>query len=794
MLIALATPTPRRSPRDPQGVRRMESPWLAHATGSGPGPRPPRASRRPRGDLVRGRLDGQAVQGAAGREPLQRTRRGNAPASAGAPLGEVEPDDGVAGVAAAVSRARGPREPSPPPTPGADGERDEVRRHDCAALWTPRERGAGCVVLDVHGGHRARSAASAAARRCSGRLTVAAHAPVANSITDGRPIPTARAPPRSRSTASTAGRRGAPMAATSRPAGGRRWRAAVLQHRRGDLGAADVEAEEAALDHRAGRRSRRRARPSRVPAPGRGRRRARGVRRVAERAPRRRRPCPPPATRKTTSRAALKTGRVSVTRGTSGSSPAPGRPRRDGAGSPQRRHAGEQRGGVRVGAEPRAARGRAAGGCRGVAEPRLVGVGRVVGAELALARAAADGRRSAGSGRAAPRRTMRSWRARRRAGRSARRRATSSRRSCRRRARRRARRRRRGVQPPASAMWPPAHGDVDQQVGDGGRRDRRRADVDHASIDPAPRERGPVGRVAQQRLAHALAEDPRLAARGAEHRPRCSLPSASRARGMQPARAALERHGGARGHLDRHAGRGRAGPCSTGSSVELTSWRRARACRAAAPPRRARPPGASPGARRASRRTARRPPPSPRGGGRRPRSDLPQRGSQRRRVEGGGDALAPRRRAQPGEVDHVGRRASRSPARREERRRIRQVLGVEQHDLASRRSASTALLVAVGRPHHRGEVGHDQRVDDRVQRPSSWPRADVELDPLAPDGERPGRVVVSAATRAPGVERRAARLDRADDEPGRVIAANPRPAGSPPRPGRKPGRRSRRGS
>src|SRR6059058_4281736 len=32
-------------------------------------------------------------------------------------------------------------------------------------------------------------------------------------------------------------------------------------------------------------------------------------------------------------------------------------------------------------------------------------------------------------------------------------------------------------------------------------------------------QRGPVGRVAQQRLADALAEDPRLAARGAHHRP-----------------------------------------------------------------------------------------------------------------------------------------------------------------------------------------------------------------------------------------------------------------------------------
>src|SRR5262249_55983960 len=55
-------------------------------------------------------------------------------------------------------------------------------------------------------------------------------------------------------------------------------------------------------------------------------------------------------------------------------------------------------------------------------------------------------------------------------------------------------------------------------------------------------ERRPVGGVAQQRLAHALAEDAALAARGAHHDPRALGAVALAPHRAQPARGAVQGH------------------------------------------------------------------------------------------------------------------------------------------------------------------------------------------------------------------------------------------------------------
>ena len=95
--------------------------------------------------------------------------------------------------------------------------------------------------------------------------------------------------------------------------------------------------------------------------------------------------------------------------------------------------------------------------------------------------------------------------------------------------------------------------------------------------------------------------------------------------------------------------------------------------------------------------------------------DRLQLGAQPRRVEGGGDPLAPRGGAQPGEIDDV-------DARRSARRRGR---CASCQAGSSTESSSTAwasgeqrldrLGVAVGGPQQRGQVAHDERVGDREQ-------------------------------------------------------------------------------
>src|ERR1700756_5131438 len=70
-------------------------------------------------------------------------------------------------------------------------------------------------------------------------------------------------------------------------------------------------------------------------------------------------------------------------------------------------------------------------------------------------------------------------------------------------------------------------------------------------------ERGTIGRIAQQRLPDALAEDAGLAARGAHHGPRALPAVALAAQRAQAAGRAVERHRLAGRQLERHAGEAR---------------------------------------------------------------------------------------------------------------------------------------------------------------------------------------------------------------------------------------------
>ena len=85
-----------------------------------------------------------------------------------------------------------------------------------------------------------------------------------------------------------------------------------------------------------------------------------------------------------------------------------------------------------------------------------------------------------------------------------------------------------------------------------------------------------------------------------------------------------------------------------------------------------------------------------------------------RRVEGRRDALAPGRAAQPGEIDDVGLLGELAGAV-ERHRRVRLADRIDQHDLRQAQQRVDRLGVAVRRPHERRDVGHDERVDDRVQ-------------------------------------------------------------------------------
>ena len=97
------------------------------------------------------------------------------------------------------------------------------------------------------------------------------------------------------------------------------------------------------------------------------------------------------------------------------------------------------------------------------------------------------------------------------------------------------------------------------------------------------------------------------------------------------------------------------------------------------------------------------------------RGDAAERRAQRRRVERGGHALAPRRRAQPREVDHVGVLGRARRRGRSDSATSGSSWRVDEHDLRQPAQRVDRLGVAVRRPHHRRQVGDQQRVDDRVE-------------------------------------------------------------------------------
>ena len=240
--------------------------------------------------------------------------------------------------------------------------------------------------------------------------------------------------------------------------------------------------------------------------------------------------------------------------------------------------------------------------------------------------------------------------------------------------------------------------------------------------------------------------------------------------------------------------RGRASPCRPARGRSSTSWRRARACPCSgrrAGPELVRPPAQA--RARASRRTA-APAASESSRWRTPtRVDRAQRAAQRRRVEGGRDALAPRRRAQPGEVDDVGRRRSGRSARAKAAAGVGLVLGVDQDDVGQPPQRVDALLVAVRRPHHRGEVG-DDAAGRRSCRAGPGAAGRCRSRPArARPRSAPGARASSAAPIAHRVERAPARLDGARRSAATGGSGRPARAGSRPRRGTR-GRRSPRGS
>ena len=157
--------------------------------------------------------------------------------------------------------------------------------------------------------------------------------------------------------------------------------------------------------------------------------------------------------------------------------------------------------------------------------------------------------------------------------------------------------------------------------------------------------------------------------------------------------------------------------------------------------------------------------------------DRPQLRPPARRVERRRDPLAPRRRAQPGEVDDVGV-VGEVVGARQRRLDVRLVLRVDQHDLGEPAQRVDRLGMAVRRPHHRRQVADHQRVDDRVEL-GQVALADQQLDALAADRDRARlRRVVGADPRP---------------SPSSLLPARTRPRTAPAATGGS-GRRARAGS
>ena len=224
------------------------------------------------------------------------------------------------------------------------------------------------------------------------------------------------------------------------------------------------------------------------------------------------------------------------------------------------------------------------------------------------------------------------------------------------------------------------------------------------------RSRAPGGRrVAQQRLADPLAEDPALAREAPSTVQLCSLPFLSR--GARPARPGRGRaRSTSRTTCGSRRPRARHALPSSGSSVSDTSsrWpgRRARAVGRHQRPGAPAEPRGEP-AEEEHARHARVGPVADRH-----RVD-PQEPAPARRVEG--EAT----RSRHGVVRSQARSTTYAPAPAPSRgaapRRVGLVHRVDQHDLRHVEQRVDRLGVAVRRPDQRRQVGHDERVHDRVE-------------------------------------------------------------------------------
>ena len=241
----------------------------------------------------------------------------------------------------------------------------------------------------------------------------------------------------------------------------------------------------------------------------------------------------------------------------------------------------------------------------------------------------------------------------------------------------------RGVEPPASddLAAPPRRRSISRSAQARAGSSTTRARRSSRASSSRRCQRRAVGGVPQQRLSNALAEDPALAARGAEHLPARSVPSIGalaaradrrRARSSETAIGCSPSHA-----IDDAPGQARRS-CSIGAMRISTSP----AIRCA---RRSEPALAL--------ATAARPPAEPRrqpAGQQRARSRvdvawwrtvtarIAHSAGAARRVEGRRQALAPRRRPQPCQVDDVGGISS-SAARASASAGVGLAVGVEQH-------------------------------------------------------------------------------------------------------------------
>ena len=337
---------------------------------------------------------------------------------------------------------------------------------------------------------------------------------------------------------------------------------------------------------------------------------------------------------------------------------------------------------------------------------------------------------------------------------------------------------RRGVEPPESATWPPAQAMSTSSVGHLARPDRRpRGSRTASSSRRAPCQlRAPActsGRAGAPGGRPRRGSPPRRA-----RRPSPSSP-ARRRRGRGGRRAARPARGRAtptRPRRSRSSRRpARATPISSGTSStrHVAAVRAAVAREAVAAARRA-PPAAS-RSRDASQPQNSTPAAAESGRWRTATFSIdPQRAPHLGRVERRGDALAPRRGAQPREVDHVGRPREVGRAREARRRPAGRPACRPARCCASRRSASTAPSWPCGAQTivARSGTSSGSTIAARLSTCCGPISTSTRSRPIA---MWPGLWTASSAAtvaQASSVVRPV--VDRGDDQPRRVVAPDPR--------------------